>query len=62
MQVRDDSGGRGALANFLGEFAKSEEFVGVAHSAEHEVHSAEVKVCLSARKAPIVLPLSHKRL
>jgi hypothetical protein len=30
--------------------------------AEHEVHSAEVKVCLSARKAPIVLPLSHKRL
>ena len=29
--------------------------------AEHEVHSAEVKVCLSARKAPIVLPLSHKR-
>jgi hypothetical protein len=27
-----------------------------------EVHSAEVKVCLSARKAPIVLPLSHKRL
>ena len=30
--------------------------------AEHEVHSAEVKVCLSARKARIVLPLSHKRL
>jgi hypothetical protein len=30
--------------------------------AEHEVHSAEVEVCLSARKAPIVLPLSHKRL
>jgi hypothetical protein len=29
--------------------------------AEHEVHSAEVKVCLSARKAPIVLPLSQKR-
>ena len=27
---------------------------------ENEVHSAEVKV--SARKAPIVLPLSHKRL
>ena len=29
--------------------------------AVHEVHSAEVKVCLSARKA-LVLPLSHKRL
>ena len=29
---------------------------------EHEVHSAEVEVCLSARKAPIVLPLSHRRL
>ena len=27
-----------------------------------EVHSAEVKVCLSARKAPIALPLSHQRL
>jgi hypothetical protein len=24
----------------------------------HEVHSAEVKVCLSARKVPTVLPLS----
>ena len=29
-----DSGGRGALAKFLEKFAKSEEFVGVAHSAE----------------------------
>jgi hypothetical protein len=27
-----------------------------------QVHSAEVKVRLSARKAPIVLPLRHKRL
>ena len=33
-QVRNDLGGRGALAKFLGIFAKSEEFVGVAHSAE----------------------------
>jgi len=33
-QVRNDSGGRGALAKFLEKFAKSEEFVGVAHSAE----------------------------
>ena len=33
-QVRNDSGGRGALAKFLGKFAKIEEFVGVAHSAE----------------------------
>jgi len=33
-QVRYDSGGRGALAKFLGKFAKSEVFVGVAHSAE----------------------------
>jgi len=30
----NDSGGRGALAKFLIKFAKSEEFVGVAHSAE----------------------------
>ena len=29
---------------------------------EHEVHSAEVEVCLLTRKAPNVLPLSHKRL
>ena len=61
------------MAKFLEKFAKSEEFVGVAHSEEgarakklvtweHEVHSAEVKVCLSAHKAPIVLPLSHQRL
>ena len=34
MQVRNDSGGRGALAKVLGKFANSEEFVGVAHSAE----------------------------
>jgi hypothetical protein len=27
--VRNDSGGRGALAKFLEKFAKSEEFVGV---------------------------------
>ena len=33
-QVRNDSGGRGALAKFLEKIAKSEEFVGVAHSAE----------------------------
>jgi hypothetical protein len=33
-QVRNDSGGRGALAKFLEKFAKSEEFVGVAHSAQ----------------------------
>jgi hypothetical protein len=33
-QVRNDSGGRGTLAKFLGKFAKSEEFVGVAHSVE----------------------------
>ena len=33
-QVRNDSGGRGALAKFLEKFAKSEEFVGVTHSAE----------------------------
>ena len=33
-QVRNDSGGRGALAKFLGNIAKGEEFVGVAHSAE----------------------------
>ena len=32
--TRNNSGGRGALAKFLGKFAKSEEFVGVAHSAE----------------------------
>jgi len=32
--VQNDSGGREALANFLGKLAKSEEFVGVAHSAE----------------------------
>jgi DNA-binding transcriptional regulator/RsmH inhibitor MraZ len=31
-QVRNDSGGRGALAKFLEKFAKIEEFVGVAHS------------------------------
>ena len=78
MQARNDSGGKGALAKLLGKFAKSEEFVGVAHSAEqlkmkareqrssrhaeHEVHSAEVKACLPARMVPIVLPLSHKRL
>jgi len=30
----NDSGGRGALAKFLEKIAKSEEFVGVAHSAE----------------------------
>jgi hypothetical protein len=29
-----EGGGRGALAKFLEKFAKSEEFVGVAHSAE----------------------------
>jgi hypothetical protein len=34
MKVRNDSGGRGALAKFLGKFAKSEVFVGVADSAE----------------------------
>jgi len=33
-QVRNDSGGRGALAKYLEKIAKSEEFVGVAHSAE----------------------------
>ena len=33
-QVRNDSGGRGALAEFLGKFAKSEDYLGVAHSAE----------------------------
>ena len=33
-QVWNDSGGRGALAKFLGNFAKSEGFVGVAHSAD----------------------------
>ena len=33
-QVRNDSGGRGALVKFLEKIAKSEEFVGVAHSAE----------------------------
>jgi hypothetical protein len=33
-QVRNDAEGRGALAKFLGKFAKSEEFLGVAHSAE----------------------------
>jgi len=33
-QVRYDSGGRVALAKFLEKFAKSEEFVGVAHSTE----------------------------
>ena len=32
-QVRNDSGGREALAKFLGNFAKSEVFVGVAHSS-----------------------------
>jgi hypothetical protein len=35
-QVRYDSGGRGAWAKFLGKFAKSEVFVGVAHSAEQQ--------------------------
>ena len=35
-QVRNDSGGRGALATFLGKFAKSEEFVGVAHSSAEQ--------------------------
>ena len=34
-QVRNNSGGGGALANFLEKFAKSEEFVGVAHSTKH---------------------------
>jgi hypothetical protein len=33
-QVRNDSGGREALAKFLGKFVKSEEFVGVARSEE----------------------------
>ena len=28
--------------------------------AEHEVHSAEVKVCLSGRKVPIALPLNGR--
>ena len=34
-EVRNDSGGRGELAKFLGKFAKSEVYVGVAHSTEH---------------------------
>ena len=33
-QVRNSSGGGGALANFLVKFVISEVFVGVAHSAE----------------------------
>jgi len=33
-KVRNDSGGRGALAKFLEKKSKSEEFVGVAHSTE----------------------------
>ena len=32
--IQDGTGGGGALANFLVKFVKSEEFVGVAHSAE----------------------------
>ena len=69
-QVRNDSGGGGALAKFLGKFAKSEVFVDVAHSAEQQRGRRankeardkrntrfhwQVKVCLSARKAPVVL-------
>ena len=59
------------MAKILAKIAKSEAFVGSAHSAEtikrkarerssiraeHEVPLAEVKICLSARRAPIVLP------
>jgi len=33
-EVRSDSGGSGALAKFLEDLAKSELFVGVAHSAD----------------------------
>ena len=45
--------GRGALAKFLGKFAKSEVFVGVAHSAEEERGrraSNEARACV-ARKS-----------
>ena len=48
-----DSEGRGALAKFLGKFAKSEVFVGVAHSAEEERGrraSNEARACV-ARKS-----------
>jgi len=63
------------LAKILAKIAKSEAFVGSAHSAEtikrktrersscraeHEVPLAEVKICLSARRAPIVLPPGHE--
>jgi len=34
QQVRNDSGGEGALAKILINFAKSEDFLGVEHSAE----------------------------
>ena len=57
--------------------AKSGALVGIEHSAEQQQRGrrasvardlqntkfqfAEVKMCLSAHKAPTVLPLSHKR-
>ena len=65
------------MAKILAKIVKSEAFVGSAHSAEtikrkarerssrraeHEVPLAEVKVCLSARRAPIVLPPGQERL
>ena len=34
LRASQNRKGRGALAKFLEKFAKSEEFVGVAHSAE----------------------------
>jgi len=64
------------MAKILANIAKSEAFVGSAHSAEtikrkarkhssrraeHKVPLAEVKSCLSARRAPIVLPPGHER-
>ena len=68
--------GEGHWPNFSQILQKSEAFVGSAHSAEavkrksrersslraeHEVPLAEVKICLSARRAPIVLSPGHER-
>ena len=55
------------MARTLAKITKSEAFVGSAHSAEtikrkeHVVPLAEVKIGLSARRAPIVLSPGHER-
>ena len=47
--MRNDSGERGALAKFLGKFAKSEEFVGVPQNNKEEGARAKKLVTCGTR-------------